>query len=45
MTLILLVKIHSWVFTDKCNEPQAVMSNPMSEGRGVAKSLSLRKET
>lgn len=42
---ILLVKVQSRVFTVKCSEPQAVRSNPMSEGRGVAKSLSIRIET
>ena len=45
MALILLVKVQSRVFTAKCSEPQAVRSNPMGEGRGVAKSLSLRTET
>ena len=45
MALILLVKVQSRVFTEKCSEPQAVRSNPMGEGRGVAKSLSLRTET
>ena len=45
MALILLVKVQSQVFTTKCSEPQAVRSNPMGEGRGVAKSLSLRIET
>ena len=45
MALILLVKVQSRVFTAKCSEPQAVRSNPMGEGRGVAKSLSLRIET
>jgi len=45
MALILLVKVQSRVFTAKCSEPQAVRSNPMGEGRGVAKSPSLRTET
>ena len=45
MALILLVKVQSRVFTAKCSEPQAVRSNPMGEGRGVAKSLNLRIET
>jgi len=45
MALILLVKVQSRVFTAKCSEPQAVRSNPMGEGRGVAKSSSLRTET
>ena len=45
MALVLLVKVQSRVFTAKCSEPQAVRNNPMGEGRGVAKSLSLRTET
>ena len=45
MALILLVKVQSRVFTEKCSEHKAVRSNPMGEGRGVAKSLSLRTET
>jgi len=45
MALISLAKVQSRVFTAKCSEPQAVRSNPMGEGRGVAKSLSLRTET
>ena len=45
MTLILLVKVQSRVFTAKCSEPQAGISNGMGEGSGVAKFLSLRTET
>ncbi len=45
MALILLVQVQSRVFTAKCSEPQAGVSNGMGEGSGVAKFLSLRKET
>ena len=45
MALILLVKVQSQVFTAKCSEPQAGISNGMGEGSGVAKFLSLRTET
>ena len=45
MALILLVKVQSWVFTAKCSEPQAGVSNGMGEGSDVAKFLSLRTET
>ena len=45
MALILLVKVQSRVFTAKCSEPQAGVSNGMGEGSGVAKFLSLRTET
>ena len=45
MELILLVKVQSRVFTAKCSEPQAGVSNGMGEGSGVAKFLSLRTET
>ena len=45
MALILLVQVQSQVFTAKCSEPQAGVSNGMGEGSGVAKFLSLRKET
>ena len=42
MALILLVKVQSRVFTAKCSEPQAVNSDVMGEGSGVAKSSRLR---
>ena len=45
MALILLVKVQSRVLTTKCSEPQAVRRVILGEGRGVAKSLSLRIET
>ena len=45
MALILLVKVQSRVFTAKCSEPQAGVSNGMGGGSGVAKFLSLRTET
>ena len=45
MALILLVQVQSRVFTAKCSEPQAGVSNGRGEGSGVAKFLSLRKET
>lgn len=45
MELILLVKVQSRVFTAKCSEPQAGVSNGMGEGSDVAKFLSLRTET
>ena len=45
MALILLVQVQSRVFTAKCSEPQAGVSNGMGEGSGVAKFLSLRTET
>lgn len=45
MALILLVKVQSRVFTAKCSEPQAGVSNGMGEGSDVAKFLSLRTET
>ena len=41
MALISLVQVQSWVFTAKCSEPQAGVSNGMGEGSGVAKFLSL----
>ena len=45
MALILLVKVQSRVFTAKCSEPQAVDSDVMGEGSGVAILLSVRTET
>ena len=42
MALILLVQVQSRVFTAKCSEPQAVSSDVMGEGSGVAKSSRLR---
>jgi len=45
MTLILLVKVQSRVFTAKCSEPQIGISNGMDGGSGIAKFLSLRTET
>jgi len=45
MALILLLKVQSRVFTDKCSEPQVGTSNGMDEGSGVTKFLSLRTET
>lgn len=42
MALILLVQVQSRVFTAKCSEPQVVRSNPMGDGRDVAKYLSLK---
>ena len=42
MALILLVQVQSRVFTAKCSEPQAGVSNDMGRGSGVAKFLSLR---
>ena len=39
MALILLVKVQSRVFTAKCSEPQAGVSNGMGGGSGVAKFL------
>lgn len=45
MALILLVQVQSRVFTAKCSEPQAGVSNGMGEGSDVAKFLSLRTET
>ena len=35
MALILLVQVQSRVFTAKCSEPQAGISNGMGEGSGV----------
>ena len=45
MALILLVQVQSRVFTAKCSEPQAVDSDVMGEGSGVAILLSVRTET
>lgn len=45
MALILLVQVQSRVFTAKCSEPQAVDSDVMGEGSGVAILSSVRTET
>ena len=45
MARILPVKVRSRVVTAKCSEPQAVDSDVMGEGSGVANLMSLRTET
>ena len=45
MAQFLRVKVPSQVFTAKCSEPQAGISNGDGGGSGVAKSASLRTET
>ena len=45
MTQFLRVKVPSRVFTAKCSEPQAGVSNDDGGGSGVTKPASLRTET
>ncbi len=45
MAQFLRVKVPSQVFTAKCSEPQAAVSNDGRGGSGVAKPRSLRTET
>jgi hypothetical protein len=45
MAQFLRVKVPPRVFTAKCSEPQAAVSNDRRGGSGVAKPASLRTET
>ena len=45
MAQFLRVKVPPQVFTAKCSEPQAAVSNGRRGGSGVAKPASLRTET
>ena len=45
MALILLVKVQSRVFTAKCSEPQAGVSNGMGEGSDVWKNYTGKKRS